>query len=63
MSQEKAILGYLSSGHTLTPLQALSKFNCWALSSRVATLNKAGHKIKSELVKVGNKYVAKYSKP
>lgn len=62
-SQNLQILGYLSSGHSLTPLQALDKFDCWALSSRVAQLNKAGHGIKSELIKVGKKYVSKYSKP
>lgn len=61
-SQNLCILGYLSSGKTLTPLQALNKFDCWALSSRVSELNKQGHRIKSELVKVGNKVVARYSK-
>lgn len=62
-SQNLLILGYLSSGRTLTPLEALRKFDCWALSSRVSDLRKAGHNIKSELVKVGKKFVSKYSKP
>lgn len=60
-TQEKMILGFLSSGRTLTQLQAYHKFDCWALSSRVSDLNKAGHKIDCELVKVGKKYVGKYS--
>lgn len=63
-SQNDRILKYLLSGGTLNPLQALKKFDCWALSSRISELKKLGlYKIKSELivVKGSKKRVAKYS--
>lgn len=64
MSQEQAILNYLKPpGRTITPMIALRKFGCWALSSRVARLNKSRRIIKSELVtdKKTKKVYAKYS--
>lgn len=64
-SQNERILDYLLKGGTLTPLQALKKFDCWALSSRISDLNKLGkYRIKSELVKTkSGKLVSKYSIP
>lgn len=56
-SQNQRILEYLKTGKTLTPLQALQLFNCWALSSRIAELNKIlrdegnGAKIECKLIK------------
>lgn len=64
MSQNEAILNYLKPpGRTLTPMRALRLFNCWALSSRIAELNKPRRIIKSELVydKKTKKTYAKYS--
>lgn len=61
MSQNTKILNYLRKGHSLTPLEALSKFNCWALSSRIAELNAQGHQIKSELVAAKGKRFSQYS--
>ena len=62
MSQNEAILQHLQSGKTLTPLQALTEYNCLSLSSRISDLkNGYGHNIKSEFIKVGNKNVAQYS--
>lgn len=61
MSQSQQILEHLKSGGTLTPLEALSKFQCWALSSRCSDLKKEGHPIKSTLVKINGKLVAMYS--
>ena len=59
--QKQRILNYLSRGYKLTPLQALDKFDCWALSSRISDLNKLGHNIHSELVKTkSGKHVARY---
>lgn len=60
MSQNKQIANYLKAGKTLTPLQALAKFDCWALSSRVSDLNRRGMGIKMELVRKGRKQFAKY---
>jgi len=62
MSQNDAILNYLQKGHKLTPLQALRKFNCLSLSSRISDLkNDRGYDVKSELVKVGKKTVSQYT--
>jgi hypothetical protein len=60
MSQNDRIASYLKAGKTLTPLQALAKFDCWALSSRVSDLNKRGMDVKMDLVKKGKKQFAKY---
>lgn len=63
-SQTERITKHLLSGGTLTPLQALKKFDCWALSSRISNIKSLGlYKIKSELivVKGSKKRVSKYS--
>ena len=44
MSQNTAILEHLEAGNHLSPMEALHKFGTWALSSRVAELNKRGIK-------------------
>lgn len=49
VSQEAGILQYLQAGGTLTPMDALEKFNCWALSSRISGLHKKGYDVKSKL--------------
>ena len=49
VSQEAGILQFLQAGGTLTPMDALERFNCWALSSRISDLNKKGHNIKSRM--------------
>jgi len=60
MSQNQRIANYLKAGKTLTPLQALSKFDCWALSSRIANLNREGMGIKMKLVEKNGKRFAMY---
>ena len=64
-SQNKEIRTYLEKGKTLTPLEALYMFDCWALSSRMSDLKKAGLKFKSELIEITSggrtKKVSKYS--
>ena len=64
-SQNKRIRKYLESGKKLTPLEALYKFSCWALSSRISDLRKQGLNIKSELTEITSegkkKRVSKYS--
>ena len=62
-SQEQRILKYLQRGFTLTPLQALAKFDCWALSSRVSDLNKEGAGIQKKTVTQNGKSFAKYFIP
>ena len=60
-SQRLAILRHLAKGHTLTTMQAFTKFACTTLSQRCTELRNQGWKIVSRMVKVGNKRVASYS--
>uniref|UniRef100_A0A6M3JYZ5 Putative DNA binding, helix-turn-helix domain containing protein n=1 Tax=viral metagenome TaxID=1070528 RepID=A0A6M3JYZ5_9ZZZZ len=49
VSQERGILQYLQAGGTLTPMDGLRLFNCWALSSRISDLNKKGFNIQARM--------------
>jgi len=60
MTQSAAILSYLKHKHTLTPLQALRLFGCWRLSGRILELRQAGYRIVTDMVRVGEKRVARY---
>jgi hypothetical protein len=64
-SQNAKIKAYLESGKSITPLEALYLYHCWALSSRMSDLKKQGLKFKSELIEIVSdgkkKKVAKYS--
>lgn len=60
-SQTLRILKFLLGGGSLTPMQALRRFDCWALSSRISEIRKS-YSVKSELIKVrGDKFVSRYS--
>jgi hypothetical protein len=62
MSQSDMILNHLRSGGTLTVLEALDLFGCYALSQRVTDLKRAGNPIRSERVELPNgKKVSRYS--
>jgi hypothetical protein len=60
-TQTESILEYLQAGNKLTPLEALNKFGCFRLGARIWDIKHLGHDIKSELIKVNNKYVSQYS--
>ena len=61
MTQEEMIYQHLYSGGTITPLEALQKFGCLALSQRIGGLKRMGVPIDSEMVKVGEgKRVKRY---
>jgi hypothetical protein len=62
-SQNKRILEHLSSGGSITSLEALNRFQCLRLASRISDLKRRGNSIKSEMVEVGysKKKVARYS--
>jgi hypothetical protein len=63
-SQAQQILSHLVRGRTLTPLQALEKFDCLRLGGRIHQLRRRGHKIKREMIELrNNKHVARYSLP
>ena len=59
-SQNERILNHLLKGNSITPLQALSMFNCLRLSGRIHNLRSQGYEIKTDIVIKGNKRFAKY---
>lgn len=54
------ILRHLKAGRTITPLEAVNRFGCLALSQRIGDLKREGVKIQSKRVKRGKKHVAQY---
>jgi len=59
-SQAQEIYGYLSSGKSLTPLEALEKFGCFRLGARIYDLKQADHKIETVIVEKNGKRFASY---
>lgn len=59
--QCKTLLNALKLGETLTPLDALRKYHVLALSQRMTDLRRLGWPVKTVLVRVGTKHVARYS--
>lgn len=62
-SQQDLILAYLKGGNSLTPLDALNRFQCFRLGARIWDLRRAGHKIERQIIQVGDKHYASYSMP
>jgi len=59
--QNQEIINYLKNGYSLTALEALEKFGCFRLASRVCEIKKLGHKIKTKSVKLNSgKRIALY---
>tara|TARA_S200002703_G_scaffold22131_1_gene18834 strand:- start:26849 stop:27064 length:216 start_codon:yes stop_codon:yes gene_type:complete len=46
-TQSQKILKHLSSGKSLSPLQALGLFGCYRLASRIHDLKRDGHQIET----------------
>jgi hypothetical protein len=61
MTQNQQIAKHLKAGKSLTALQALNRFGCFRLASRVRELKDQGMRIDSEKIKVNGKYITKYS--
>ena len=59
-SQNQQILNHLQTGGTLTPLEALGKYDCFRLGARVNDLRNDGHPIITNMVKHGGKRYASY---
>jgi hypothetical protein len=59
-TQRDQILAHLRDGNSLTPLEALRRFGCFRLGARIWDLKQDGHDIRTELVDVNGKRVAKY---
>lgn len=63
-TQKKMIKAYLLSGKRLTQLEALYKFQCMRLASRICELRNEGLDVKMERIKVpSGKIVASYYVP
>jgi hypothetical protein len=62
MSQNKQIADYLNKGKKLTTIDALNKFGCFRLASRINDLRNDGMNITTKIIKLDNKkQVAQYS--
>jgi len=62
MSQNKQIADYLNKGRKLTTIDALNKFGCFRLASRINDLRNEGMKISTKIIKLENKkQIAQYS--
>ncbi len=62
MSQNKQIADYLNKGKKLTTLDALNKFGCFRLASRINDLRNEGMNISTKIIKLKNKkQIAQYS--
>jgi len=63
VSQKKRIAAWLNDGKTLTQMEALYKFGCFRLASRINDLRNDGMNIKTEKITLSNgKIVAQYRK-
>lgn len=60
MSQTEAILNHFQKGKSLTPLTALTRFGCMALSQRAGDLRRAGYPVQSEWVTRQGKRFKRY---
>ena len=59
-SQTSQILACMKRGHCITGLEALNSFGCFRLPARIADIKKMGYDVKSELITVNGKRVARY---
>ena len=62
VTQKAQILAYLKSGRSITVLDALQRFGCYALSQRIGELRRAGHPISSRMIRTTTgKDIAQYA--
>lgn len=60
-SQNQQILKHLQTGKSITPMEALNKYGCFRLASRINDLRNMGYNIQSELVHKNDTKFARYS--
>lgn len=60
MSQTTEILNHLKQHGNLTPMEALTKYGCMRLASRINDLRGMGHPIETTIIRQGKKRWAKY---
>lgn len=59
-TQKDQILRHLLRGESLTPIEALGLYGCFALSQRIGELKRQGYAIETEMVTNGRKRFAQY---
>ena len=59
-SQTSAIKEHLLRGNSITPIDALKLFGCFRLGARIHDMRSEGMNIKTEMITVDRKRVAKY---
>lgn len=61
MSQAQDILSHLKTGESITQLEALNKFGCFRLASRINELRDCGYDIETRIKRTTNgKQIAEY---
>lgn len=61
-SQNKMIMGHLRRHKSITPLTAISQYNCMRLAARIFDLKEAGHTINKEMIEISSgKQIARYT--
>jgi len=60
MSQTNEILKHMQQGNTITPIEALSLFNCFRLGARIKDLRDSGHAITTHKQTENGKTFARY---
>lgn len=60
MTQNENILRFLKKGKRINPLQALNKFGCFRLASRISDLKSEGNSISSEMISKGGTRFKEY---
>lgn len=61
MSQNQRILDFMLKGNSITPIDALRKFDCFRLAARIGNLRADNYPITMKLVTKGKKTFASYS--
>lgn len=61
LSQTEQIRAHLEAGNAITPIDALSMFNCFRLGARILELKKAGMSIFRRMIERNGKHFAEYS--
>jgi hypothetical protein len=61
-SHKEKIEKYLSSGRSLTAIEALTKFGCFRLAARISDLRRDGINIATDTVTQKGKTFARYKK-
>jgi hypothetical protein len=59
-TQNEMILAYLEKGKSITPLDALNKFQCFRLAARISDLRNEGLNIATKYVTKEGKNYASY---